>query len=57
MGVAHSVEAWKDAKLVGGLYGIAVGGCWATESQFHHVRDAGKVALVYLSETLKANKF
>ncbi len=57
MGVAHSVEAWQDGKLVGGLYGISIGSYWATESLFHTVRDSGKVALVYLFEKLKSSKY
>ena len=57
MRVASSVEAWLDGELVGGLYGIRIGGYFATESQFHRVRDAGKVAFVTLFETLKSNGF
>lgn len=49
-GWAHSVEVWDPAgKLVGGLYGVSVGGLFAGESMFHRVRDASKVALVELS--------
>lgn len=48
LGWAHSVEAWQDDRLVGGLYGIGIGGLFAGESMFHHVRDASKVALVGL---------
>ncbi|MPY92450.1 MAG: leucyl/phenylalanyl-tRNA--protein transferase, partial [Acidimicrobiia bacterium] len=48
LGWAHSVEAWRDGRLVGGLYGIAVGGLFAGESMFHRVSDASKVALVGL---------
>lgn len=57
MGVAHCVETWLDGKLVGGLYGVAIGSFFSGESQFHRVNDAGKVALVYLMEILKANGF
>ena len=57
MGVAHSIETWQDGKLVGGLYGVAIGSFFSGESQFHRVNDAGKVALVYLMEVLKANGF
>ena len=46
LGWAHSVEAWRDGRLVGGLYGVAIGGLFAGESMFHHVRDASKVALL-----------
>ena len=42
-GWAHSVETWQDGELVGGLYGVAIGGLFAGESMFHHVRDASKV--------------
>jgi leucyl/phenylalanyl-tRNA--protein transferase len=49
LGWAHSVEVWDiDGRLVGGLYGVAVGGLFAGESMFHEVRDASKVALVHL---------
>ncbi|MCY7397163.1 MAG: leucyl/phenylalanyl-tRNA--protein transferase [Nocardioides sp.] len=51
-GWAHSVEAWQDGRLVGGLYGVCVGGLFAGESMFHHVRDASKVALVALVEQM-----
>lgn len=53
LGWAHSVEAWLDEELVGGLYGVAVGGLFAGESMFHRVRDASKVALVGLVELLR----
>ncbi len=52
LGWAHSVEAWRDGELVGGLYGVAVGGLFAGESMFHRARDASKVALVGLVELL-----
>lgn len=49
LGWAHSVEVWdNEGKLVGGLYGVSVGGLFAGESMFHDVRDASKVALVHL---------
>ena len=48
LGWAHSVEAWRDGRLVGGLYGVAIGGLFAGESMFHRERDASKVALVAL---------
>ncbi len=51
-GYAHSVEAWRDGKLAGGLYGVAIGGLFAGESMFHHERDASKVALMGLVELL-----
>ncbi|HET7689040.1 MAG TPA: leucyl/phenylalanyl-tRNA--protein transferase [Nocardioidaceae bacterium] len=52
LGWAHSVEAWRDGRLVGGLYGVAVGGLFAGESMFHVERDASKVALVALVDLL-----
>ena len=52
LGWAHSVEAWRDDRLVGGLYGVAVGGLFAGESMFHRETDASKVALVGLVERL-----
>ena len=52
LGYAHSVEVWRDDALVGGLYGIEVGGLFAGESMFHRERDASKVALVALVEAL-----
>ena len=52
-GFAHSVETWRDGELVGGLYGVTVGGLFAGESMFHRARDASKVALVGLVEILR----
>ena len=57
LGYAHSVEAWKNNKLAGGLYGVAVGGAFFGESMFHRVTDASKIALVGLVEYLRAQKF
>jgi len=57
LGYAHSVEAWNKNKLVGGLYGVAVGGAFFGESMFHRVTDASKIALVALVERLRARKF
>jgi len=54
LGHAHSVEAWKDDRLVGGLYGVAVGRTFSGCSMFHLERDASKVALVRLAERLAA---
>lgn len=48
LGWAHSVEAWQEGKLVGGLYGLSIGGLFAGESMFHRARDASKAALVGL---------
>jgi leucyl/phenylalanyl-tRNA---protein transferase len=53
LGWAHSVETWHDGDLVGGLYGVAIGGLFAGESMFHRVADASKVALVSLVERLR----
>jgi len=57
LGCAHSVEAWKEGTLAGGLYGVAFGGAFFGESMFHHVTDASKIALVALVEHLRARKF
>jgi leucyl/phenylalanyl-tRNA--protein transferase len=54
MGWAHSVEVWRGDELVGGLYGIEIGGLFAGESMFHRVTDASKAALVVLVERLRA---
>lgn len=51
-GLAHSVEAWRHDELVGGLYGVAIGGLFAGESMFYRARDASKVALVALAAGL-----
>ena len=48
LGWAHSVEVWDGDELVGGLYGVAVGGCFTGESMFHRSTDASKVALADL---------
>lgn len=52
LGWAHSVEAWRGDELVGGLYGLAIGGLFAGESMFTRVRDASKVALMGLVDLL-----
>jgi leucyl/phenylalanyl-tRNA---protein transferase len=49
LGWAHSVEVWEAGALVGGLYGVAVGGLFAAESMFHRARDASRIALVGLA--------
>jgi leucyl/phenylalanyl-tRNA--protein transferase len=54
LGWAHSVETWRDDELVGGLYGVAIGGLFAGESMFHRATDASKVALVTLVGQLRA---
>lgn len=57
VGHAHSVECWRDGLLVGGVYGVAVGGLFAGESMFHRATNASKVALVHLLEHLRARGF
>lgn len=57
LGVAHSVETWQDGQLVGGLYGVALGGAYFGESMFHTATDASKVALVALVDRLAARGF
>jgi leucyl/phenylalanyl-tRNA--protein transferase len=52
LGWAHSVEAWRDGELAGGLYGVAIGGLFAGESMFTRQRDASKVALMGLVDLL-----
>ena len=52
LGWVHSIEAWRDGRLEGGLYGVAIGGLFAGESMFHRARDASKVALVGLVDLL-----
>jgi len=52
-GKAHSVEAYKDGKLAGGLYGVSLGGAFMGESMFSRMRDASKVCFVYLVERLR----
>lgn len=56
-GFAHSVEAWQGTELVGGLYGVAIGGAFFGESMFHRVTDASKVALVELVQRLRNRGF
>lgn len=52
MGKAHSVECWQDGKLVGGLYGLAIGRVFCGESMFSRATDASKVALIHLTARL-----
>lgn len=56
-GFAHSVETWREDRLVGGLYGVALGGAFFGESMFHQVTDASKAALVALVARLRARDF
>ena len=52
MGFAHSVETWQDGALVGGLYGVSLGGAFFGESMFSRARDASKIALCHLAARL-----
>jgi len=56
-GNCHTVEAWKDDRLVGGLYGVTLGRAFFGESMFARERDASKICLVHLVERLKARGF
>jgi len=56
-GYAHSVEAWYEGELAGGLYGVAIGGAFFGESMFSRKSDASKVALVALVEHLNRRQF
>jgi leucyl/phenylalanyl-tRNA--protein transferase len=55
LGWAHSIETWREGELVGGLYGVAIGGLFAGESMFHAERDASKVALAALVDIVHAD--
>ena len=56
-GVAHTVEVWDGEDLVGGLYGLAIGGAFFGESMFHRRTDASKMAMAHLVERLRAGGF
>jgi leucyl/phenylalanyl-tRNA---protein transferase len=56
-GHCHTVEAWRDGRLAGGLYGVKLGRAFFGESMFHFERDASKVALVHLVALLRASQF
>lgn len=56
-GYCHTVESWRDGKLVGGLYGVSLGRTFFGESMFSRETDASKVALVYLVERLRERGF
>jgi leucyl/phenylalanyl-tRNA--protein transferase len=56
-GFAHSVETWREGLLVGGLYGVAVGGAFFGESMFHRESDASKAALAGLVDRLRARRY
>jgi leucyl/phenylalanyl-tRNA--protein transferase len=57
LGHCHTVEAWQDGRLVGGLYGVRLGAAFFGESMFSNARDASKTALVYLVARLKVGGF
>ena len=57
MGLAHSVEAWQDDKLVGGLYGVSLGAAFFGESMFSFVSNSSKVAFHYLIQILREQKY
>jgi leucyl/phenylalanyl-tRNA---protein transferase len=57
MGHAHTVEVWQDDELVGGLYGLSLGGAFFGESMFSRVRDGSKMALAHLVARLRAGGF
>lgn len=57
LGWAHSVEIWDEDKLVGGLYGVAIGQAFFGESMFHRTTDASKIAFAHLTKMLKREKF
>ncbi|MDO9188924.1 MAG: leucyl/phenylalanyl-tRNA--protein transferase [Sulfurimicrobium sp.] len=57
MGLAHSVETWRDGELIGGLYGIALGKMFYGESMFSHATDASKIAFVHLVRQLERWNF
>ena len=56
-GLAHSVEVWEEDELVGGLYGVTLGGFFGGESMFHRRTDASKAAVGHLVERLRAGGF
>ncbi len=57
MGFAHSVECWNDGELVGGLYGVSLGGAFFGESMFSRATDASKIALCHLAARLRKGGF
>ncbi len=57
LGIAHSVETWREGALVGGLYGLSLGGAFFGESMFSRATDASKVALVHLVARLKVGGY
>jgi leucyl/phenylalanyl-tRNA--protein transferase len=57
LGHAHSVEVWSEKRLVGGTYGVSIGGLFAAESMFYRERDASKVALFFLIQHLRRQRY
>ena len=57
LGFAHSIEVYEEEKLIGGLYGLAIGKIFAGESMFHLKRDASKLAFYYLNKHLSAQNY
>ncbi len=57
LGYCHTVEAWQDGRLVGGLYGVSLGRAFFGESMFSHVTDASKICLVHLVDHLSERGF
>ena len=57
MGLAHSLEVWRDGRLIGGTYGLALGRAFFAESMFSRERDASKIALAWLVHRLRAGGF
>lgn len=57
LGLAHSVEVWSDSKLIGGTYGVCLGGAFFAESKFHKRADASKIALYFLVKRMLERGF
>ncbi len=57
LGYAHSIETWIDDRLVGGLYGVAIGKMFYGESMFHRTTDGSKLAFVHLVQHLQSQGF
>jgi leucyl/phenylalanyl-tRNA--protein transferase len=57
LGYGYSFETWRNGKLVGGLYGVAIGRVFFGESMFYTETDASKIALIFLVEYMKENQF
>lgn len=56
-GIAHSIESWYDGQIVGGLYGVSIGGAFFGESMYSNISNASKVAFYFLIEHLKKKRF